>query len=58
MTNQDRRQDENLPMRIALMRLRLAEDSAIKILPKDDAAELAYAIQCVADMIRKQVESK
>lgn len=54
MINQDRRQDENLSMRIALMRLRLAEDAAVKLLPNDDAAELAEAIQGVVDLIRKQ----
>jgi hypothetical protein len=54
MTHQDRRDEANFPMRAALMRLRLIEDKAVKMLPHGAVAtELAEAIQGVVDLVRK-----
>ena len=50
----DRREESNFRLRVALLRLRLAEDVAVKRRPPADATELADAIQGVVDLIRKQ----
>jgi hypothetical protein len=58
MTPKDRRDEANFPMRAALMRLRLIEDKAVKMLPHGAVAtELAEAIQGVVDLIRKGTAS-
>ena len=54
----DRREESNFRLRAALLRLRLAEDAAVKRLPPADATELAGAIQGVVDLIRKQEGAK
>jgi hypothetical protein len=51
----DRRDEANFPMREALMRLRLIEDTAVRMLPRGiEATELSDAIQGVVDLIRQQ----
>ena len=50
----DRREESRFRLRAALMRLRLAEDAAVRQLPTADATELAHAIQGVVDLIRTQ----
>lgn len=55
----DRRDEANFPMRAALIRLRLIEDKAVRMLPRGGVAtELSEAIQGVVDLIRKQEEAK
>ena len=55
----DLRDEANFPMRAALMRLRLIEDKAVRMLPRGGVAtELSEAIQGVVDLIRKQGEPK
>ena len=53
-TTTDRREESRFRLRAALMRLRLAEDAAVRQLPTADATELAHAIQGVVDLIRTQ----
>ena len=54
----DRREESHFRLRVALLRLRLAEDAAVKQLPPADATELAEAIQGVVDLIRTQEGAK
>lgn len=49
----DRRDDANLRMSAALLRLRIVEDKAVMMLPLRTGVELAEAIQGVVDLIRK-----
>ena len=49
---QDRRTEQRQPMRAALLRLRIAEVTAVRLLPTAEADELAEAIQGVVDLIR------
>lgn len=49
----DRRDEANFRMRAALLRLRIVEDAAVKMLPPAEATELAEAIQGVVDLIRR-----